>query len=266
MKLRHYILILIAGFLISCSKDDPKPEMGWFPVKITKTDYFAESGNRTIHLEYNNKNQISRIEIIRFKVGSSLAFIDEYTIEYNSTNIVETMQFKSSDPVYGGITTYTFAYEDELIVSWATKTVAPNGDNLGIGTELVHYNHPRYNVDGWSIDNDINNDISRMHCYYRNNSGTYFVTAIIHKLSNGGVFENVKPLVPLQLLFTIYFEMEMDFYAFSRHEISHLELPSQTVNFQTFRNLDDQISSVISANGSTMYARYDYEYEERKMQ
>ncbi len=263
MKLRLYIFIFLLGLLISCSKDDPKddpqPEMGWFPVKITKTDYLIENASRTIEIEYNNKNQISKIEI----TPSDATYTNGYDISYNSSNMVETMHFSSTHPDNKAITTYTFNYEAGVIVSWNTNTVAPNGDYEGSGFRPVTFNHPTYSVDGDHIDVDINQNISRMHGFFKNNSGSVYPGFFIHRLPDAGVFENVEPKTTLQLLFTIYFRMEMDFYAFSRHEISHLQLPSQTVDFLTTRNSEGQISRVLTANGSNMYARYDYEYEER---
>ena len=79
MKTKHYIFILIIGLLISCSKDDdPQPEMGWFPTKITKTDYLTASDSKTINLEYNTLNKIAKIEITRTETGVKDVFNVSY--------------------------------------------------------------------------------------------------------------------------------------------------------------------------------------------
>jgi hypothetical protein len=49
-------------------------------------------------------------------------------------------------------------------------------------------------------------------------------------------------------------------------EISHLKLPTHRFDFQTIMNLNGQISSIQIFRDNTIYVRYDYEYEERKMQ
>lgn len=262
MKNKPYVLILILGLLLSCSKnDDSKPEMGWFPVKITKTDFLADNGDREIEIRYSNKNLIAEIEITRTFEG----FTDKYSITYNSSNEVESMQLSSNDPSYVGITTYTFNYEDGLIVSWTTNTVNDDGENVGSGFRPVTYNHPTYIVNSREMDIDINNNISRMKGFLKNTSeGDAFPEFFLHRLPNTGVFVNVEPKVTLQLLFTVFFWMEMDFYAFSMHEISHLQLPWGTIDFQTTRNQDGQIVSVLTASGNVMYAKYEYEYERRE--
>jgi hypothetical protein len=262
MKLRQYILILIAGFLISCSKDDPKPEMGWFPVKITKTDYLSPGGSKIIHLDYNNKNQISKIEIDK----SDSDYLDEYLISYSSTNILETLQYSNDNPASNGdVTLNTFIYtENGILSAWTNKVIKTNGDEQQGINRIVNYDHPTYTLQSNEIDIDITKNISRMHGFIRNNSLDSSPEFFIHRLPNPGVFENVEPFVPLQLYFTIFIYMEMDFYAFSTHEISHLQLPSQKIDFQTTRNQDGQILSISTFNGNTIYAKYDYEYEKRK--
>jgi hypothetical protein len=262
MKLRHYILILISGILISCSKDDTKPEMGWFPVKITKTAYLQPvSSSKIIHLEYNNKNQISKIEIDK----SDSDFIDEYLLTYSSTNVPETLRFSNDNPANNGdVSLYTFNYTEGILSSWINKTIKTNGDEQQGTNRIINYNHPTYSFLGNEIDIDITKNISRMQGFLRNNSLDSNPEFFIHRLPKAGVFENVEPLATLQLFFTIFIYLEMDFYAFSTHEISHLQLPTQKIDFQTTRNQDGLITSVITANGNTMYARYDYEYEQRK--
>ncbi|WP_026473436.1 hypothetical protein [Alkaliflexus imshenetskii] len=256
MKTKHYIFILIMGLLISCSKDDdPQPEMGWFPAKITKTDYLTASDSRTINLEYNTLNQIGKIEITRTETGVK----DVFNVSYNSVNQVETVQYSSTDPSSEGIRTYTFNYESGILVSWDTETVAHNGSIIGSGFRPVDYAHPTYTIEGREIDIDLYNNISRMKGYINTASGYLFVEKFIHRRAEAGVFADVEPKVPLQILFTVQLWMGIDLYAFSQYEISHLQLPLETI-----RNQDGQIASVLTTSGNIMYAKYEYEYERRE--
>ncbi|MGF1635494.1 MAG: hypothetical protein ACFCUU_00365 [Cyclobacteriaceae bacterium] len=261
MKKIPYLLILITGLFISCSADDDaNVEATWFPVKITKTDYLMSNNSKTITLEYNSQNQISKIEIKITDTGDS----DFYAFEYNSNGQVTSMEQTSNrSAAIGTVVNYTFNYSEDVLVSWNTQVIE-NGTAAGSGFRPVTYSNPKYIILENEITLGANNNISRMLAYMSTSSGFGNHDFTIHWQTTPGVFEHVEPKIPLQLIFTVFNRLQMDFYAFSSQEISHLQLPGETIVFQTTRNTDGNISSVTTLGVTTFYAKYDYEYERRR--
>lgn len=246
-KISTYLSICLLIAVTSCSSDDDRPQ-GYFPTTIEKIDFTNSGNNRTIELEYNNQNQISRVEIINPSGNNTIK-----TLTYTDNKLTQTVTTNSGDSE-----TRNYIYNASGILSSIVEIAG--GSTLTYPITYDETTNSYTLVDGadnFSIFLNSQGNAVR----YEN---TFFADLILTLDNNlSGTFKFLEPQIAYQFEFALF--SGMDFYYMSTQQINRFEFGVQDLEPIHTRNQNDMISTVIYNLTGGGGFQYTFTYSNRNL-
>ncbi|VXB70388.1 conserved hypothetical protein [Flavobacterium sp. 9AF] len=223
-----FLLVNCMLLITSCNNDDNSSQQGYFPTQIILTDDSNSVNDKTVNIEYNTDNTISKIEI-QDNQGVKIK-------QYNYTNGKITSV--SNSGFLSGPEVRTFVYNASGKLSSIIDDVSGT-----IETFPITYNSSTntYTLTDGGDSNTVVLDASHNPIVYSN---TFVASDLILTLdsNSSGVFKNVTPQIALQFdlgLFSGHL-----FYFFSQKQINHFQYGVQNFDVINTRDANDNITNV----------------------
>lgn len=232
MKTFKFILLLfLTTFIVSCSSDDDSNNApkGYFPTQINATGFTNTNNNLVIDIEYNVRNDISKITFT-----DGLGDVNTKTYTYTNGRVTQV----DNNGFLGGPDTRTFIYDE----SGHLSSIIDENDS-GSETFPLTYNSATntYTLTDGSDTFSITLDTTDNPQLY---SSSFFPDLTITlDDTNSGVFKNVAPQVALQFDLTLFNSGHL-LYFLNQKQINRYEFGVQDFDVINSRNEEDNITVV----------------------